>query len=348
VKEINGKRSGKSALEIDDVLPIDTDLNSVIRENFEFLKEQMVIDACDVRFIREDGKDWVKKRTGKTIQEIAKSDESIRFRLESFIGEELNVDGWHFQSDDLDFPNPTREWISVKTGIPVKRLENLDKPQKFYPGGGRTGGLAFTVEELVAIARATHTSIQFLLTPSASRIASGRTFGYQSSVGKVLHASTASRWILWLYSLRPLPEQSTFLFERNGSYLAGELEARTKTAKPFRDDVIKGLARSRYGAFSMFSSVENYDPLDKNLAEVKISTPLKSKPTKAEQELWEVKNTFGIFVELRKLMRDETLKSNEKLTTSRWRSGVAKLINHVVRLGRLLRLPNGSCIHLCI
>ena len=99
MKEINGKRSGKSALEIDDVLPIDTDLNSVIRENFEFLKEQMVIDACDVRFIREDGKDWVKKRTGKTIQEIAKSDESIRFRLESFragtkVGEGSDVPSW--------------------------------------------------------------------------------------------------------------------------------------------------------------------------------------------------------------------------------------------------------------
>ena len=339
VKEVGRKKTGRSALEIDDLIDVDRDLNAVIRENFEFLKEQMVIDACDVRFIREDGKDWVKKRTGKTIQEIAKSDESIRFRLENFIGEELNVDGWHFQSDDLDFPNPTREWISAKTGIPVKRLENLDKPQKFYPGGGRTGGLAFTVEELVAIARATHTSIQFLLTPSASRIASGRPSSYQSSLGKVLHASTASKWILWLYSLRPLPEQSAFLFERNGSYLAGELEARTKTAKPFRDDVIKGLARSRYGAFSMFSSIENYDPLDKNLAEVKISTPLKSVPTKAEQELWEVKNTFGIFVELRKLMRDETLKSSEKLTASRWRTGSAKLLNHLVRLGRLLRLP---------
>jgi hypothetical protein len=339
VKEVGRKKTGRSALEIDDLIDVDRDLNAVIRENFEFLKEQMVIDACDVRFIREDGKDWVKKRTGKTIQEIAKTDESIRFRLENFIGEELNVDGWHFQSDDLDFPNPTREWISAKTGIPVKRLENLDKPQKFYPGGGRTGGLAFTVEELVAIARATHTSIQFLLTPSASRIASGRPSSYQSSLGKVLHASTASKWILWLYSLRPLPEQSAFLFERNGSYLAGELEARTKTAKPFRDDVIKGLARSRYGAFSMFSSIENYDPLDKNLTEVKISTPLKSVPTKAEQELWQVKNTFGIFVELRKLMRDETLKSSEKLTASRWRTGSAKLLNHLVRLGRLLRLP---------
>ncbi len=55
VKEVRSKKSGRSALEIDDVVSIDTDLNSVIRENFEFLKEQMVLDACDVRFIQEDG-----------------------------------------------------------------------------------------------------------------------------------------------------------------------------------------------------------------------------------------------------------------------------------------------------
>ena len=328
MKEVRGRKAEKSAL--------DTDLNSIIRENFEFLKEQMVIDACDVRFIKEDGKDWIEKRKGKTIQEIAKSDLSIRLRLENFLGEEMGVEGWHFQSDDLDFPNPTRQWISDKTGIQVKRLENLDKPQKIYPGGGRSGGLAFTVEELVAIARATHTSIQFLLTPSATRIVSCKSSGFKLSLGKVSSTNTASRWILWLYSLRPLPEQSAFLFERNSSYLAGELEARTKTARPFREDVIKGIARSRYGVFSMFESVENYDPLEKRLV-AKISPPSSSRGSKLEQELWEIKNTFGLFVELRKLLRDETLNSNEKLTISRWRTGTIKLQNHVVRLGLLIR-----------
>ncbi len=337
VKEVRSKKSGRSALEIDDVVSIDTDINSVIRENFEFLKEQMVLDACDVRFIQEDGPEWVKKRTGKTIQEIAQADSEIRFRLEKFLGEELGVEGWHFQSKDLAFPSPTREWIAEKTGISVKRQENLDKPAKFYPSGGKTGGAAFTVEELIAIARATHTSIQFLLTPSAARIKSGKPSSYQSGVGKVYSSTSSSRWILWLYSLRPLREQNPFLFERNGSYIAGELEPRTKTAKPFREDVIKGLARSRFGVFSMFESVENYDPLDKNLAEVKITTPFKSKPTKRDQELWEVRNTLGIFVELRKLFRDETLKSNEKVAAARWRTGASKAINHAVRLGRLIK-----------
>lgn len=297
----------------------------------------MVIDACDVRFIQEDGEEWIKKRTGKTIQEIAQSDPVIQFRLEKFLGDELGVEGWHFQTKDLAFPNPTREWIAERTGISVKRQENLDRPAKFYPSGGKTGGAAFTVEELVAIARATHTSIQFLLTPSASRIASGKPTSFQSAIGKVYSSGPASRWILWLYSLRPLREQSAFLFERNCSYLAGEMEPRTKTARPFRDDVIKGLARGRYGAFSMFDAVENYDSLDKKVGEVKITTPFTSTPTKREQELWEVRNTLGLFVELRKLFRSETLNSKDVVVAARWRTGVKKLLNHVIRLGRLLR-----------
>lgn len=337
MKEVRGKKAGRSALQLDDVVSTDIDLNAVIRENFEFLKEQMVIDACDVRFIQEDGEEWIKKRTGKTIQEIAKSDPVIRFRLEKFLGDELGVEGWHFQTKDLAFPNPTREWIAERTGISVKRQENLDRPAKFYPSGGKTGGAAFTVEELVAIARATHTSIQFLLTPSASRIASGKPTSFQSAIGKVYSSGPASRWILWLYSLRPLREQSAFLFERNCSYLAGEMEPRTKTARPFRDDVIKGLARGRYGAFSMFDAVENYDSLDKKVGEVKITTPFTSTPTKREQELWEVRNTLGLFVELRKLFRSETLNSKDFVLAARWRTGVKKLLNHAIRLGRLLR-----------
>lgn len=337
MKEVRGKKAGRSALQLDDVVSIDLDLNAVIRENFEFLKEQMVIDACDVRFIQEDGEEWIKKRTGKTIQEIAKSDPVIQFRLEKFLGDELGVEGWHFQTRDLAFPNPTREWIAERTGISVKRQENLDRPAKFYPSGGKTGGAAFTVEELVAIARATHTSIQFLLTPSASRVASGKPTSFQSAIGKVYSSGPASRWVLWLYSLRPLREQNAFLFERNCSYLAGEMEPRTKTARPFRDDVIKGLARGRYGAFSMFDSVENYDSLDKKMAEVKITMPFTNTPTKREQEQWEIRNTLGLFVELRKLFRSETLNSKDVVVAARWRTGVKKLLNHVIRLGRLLR-----------
>lgn len=299
----------------------------------------MVIDECDARFIEEDGPDWIKKRTGKSIQEIAKSDEQIKFRLEKFIGELIEVEGWHFQSKDIEFPKPTREWIASRTGITVKRQENLDIPAKSYKSGGKTGGAAFTVQELVAIARATNTSIQYLLTPSAAQILAAKGTAYQSSIGKVSTSVAPSRWMLWIYSLKPLPEQNPYLFERNGSYISGKLEPRTKTAKPFRDDVIKGLARGRYSAFSMFNSVENYEPLEKKLLEVKISTPFGAKIPNKDRELWMVKNLLGAFVEARKLLREETLISSEKQLVSRWRTGGTKLLNHLVRLGRLLRLP---------
>lgn len=339
MKEVGRKKAGRSALEIDDLVDLDRDLNAVIRENFEFLKEQMVIDECDARFVEEDGPDWIKKRTGKSIQELAKSDSEIRFRLEKFVSEIVGVEGWHFQTKDIEFPKPTRKWIAERTGITVKRQENLDKPAKSYASGGRTGGAAFTVDELVAIARATHTSIQYLLTPPARKIMAAKGTSYQSSIGKVFTPTAPSQWILWIYSLRPLPEQNPFLFERNGSYLSGRLEPRTKTAKPFRDDVIKGLARGRYGELSMIASVENYDPLDKKLAEVKISTNFPSKPIVQQRELWVVRNLLGTFVEARKLLREETLRSTEKQLVSRWRTGSAKLLNHLVRLGRLLRVP---------
>lgn len=38
MKEVGRKKSGKSALEIDDLIDVNRDLNAVIRENFEFLK----------------------------------------------------------------------------------------------------------------------------------------------------------------------------------------------------------------------------------------------------------------------------------------------------------------------
>lgn len=298
------------------------DINEVIRKNFKFLQEQMVYDTCETRLRKEYGENWPVERTGKTLQEIAKDDGEFKLKLESIIGEIQGVDGWHFQTSDFEFPTPSAPWISKKTGFKKSTIEGLNKNKRFL------------VEELIAIAEVFNTSIQSLLMPSVEVLEMNTQISFSTGPGGKKLETETGRWFLWLHNLKSLPSQQNYLFERHNSYIGLQATRGHGNADVPTDDLLRQLSKSRYGTFSEFEKIENYRRIPSG-QKVDIGEPHSASSERIQ--LWTIRNTLGLFVELRKLLREETVRGPIAKLGTRHTNGQSKIRNHITRLVRILR-----------
>jgi len=84
------------------------DINDLIRQNFNFLQEQMVYDACETKLRKEYGDNWPEEAGRKTLQQMAKENAHFMLKLEKVISEIEGVPGWHFRLKTWSFRDRLR------------------------------------------------------------------------------------------------------------------------------------------------------------------------------------------------------------------------------------------------
>ena len=192
-----------------------TDLSALVRANVEGLLRQMthdhVIPTIDPKHLERSSKfvPWHK------LVSITANDPNLRQKLESLIQEITEDDQWHIQGPDSGYPPASLKSLSERSGIPLRRLTEVMYPEKSTESLGNQ----LTLTEALYLCAATNISIQQLLTPPWWAI-SKLPYADLTEVEFLRTGSSipTDRWISWLYSLEPLPEQDEFLFERNMSH----------------------------------------------------------------------------------------------------------------------------------
>ena len=316
-------------------------INTVIRENFAFLKRQMTHDRIMQRLIAEDGPEaWDEKVKRFSLAEMAKQDSKFKSRLEVIIADIVEVKGWNFQTEDFNFPEPTRAAISKKTGIPVKRLEQIDSEEQFY-ASGNGGGQPMKVTELIEIANAMNVTIAYMLSPSGESLGEKATVRYDEISGVSKHSTRISTWILWLHNLAPLDEQNPKLFERNLSYPHESTIERARNAAIPVDEVIGEFNRTQKGDQSLYDQINNFEPLAPEEI-VEPCSPLVAK-TRSESDIERniIRRNTWLFIELRKVLNQYNRSGSTTKVDQIFTTGMQKVKNQCAWMMRFLRHRDG-------
>lgn len=342
VEEINARAEGIRIYPKREVLvDNEDDINAVIRENFAFLKRQMTHDRIIQRLIAEDGQGaWDERMDRFSLVEMAKQDSKLKFRLEEIIADFVGVKGWHFQTEDFNFPEPTRGVISASTGISVKRLEQIDSTKQVYESD-QAGTLPMKVPELIAIANAMNVTIAYLLSPSGESLEEVATVRYPEISRVSRHSTPVSSWVMWLHNLVPLDEQNPKFFERNLSYPPATTNERVRNAAIPADEVVKEIKRTQKGAQSLYDQVNNFEPLVPNDI-VEPSLPLDAKERNASDiERNIVRRNTWLFIELRKVLSKSNRFGGVAKVDQIFLVGMQKVKNQCAWIMRFLRHRDG-------
>lgn len=331
------KNAGKSEGELVNLPTLEeSDIDATIRANVIYLREQFVLDAAEARLEAELGSEWMSKVfKDSSPQKLLDEVERFRFHLEQIASEVTGIEGWHFQKAKIEeLPRPTTKWLSSKTGLSASKLEALLREKG---PSGSFGGVPFKVSDLIKIANALNTTIQFLMTPQLTSILVDSPVSYYKGNRRFVTKTSISQWHLWLHALAPLPEQNFYLFEKHGSHFAGYRDKeRGKNAKPTKDAPALSAADIQFGPLSAYSRLNDYKSLraaDKN----DVATPIKRGLTHAAAEQEILAANLGLFVELRKLTRKTNLALPEKDLAKIFESGFGKAKSLMVQIVRNLK-----------
>lgn len=309
-------------------------IDSTIRANVNYLLDQLVLDIAQAKLEAELGSEWLSKvLVGASPQKWLDEVERFRFSLEQAAAEVSEVQGWHFQNGKIEeLPRPTVSWLSKHTGLSKGQINQLLYKKNI---DGTFGGKAFKVSELIVLANALNTTVQFLLTPQLTSILRDLPVSYYRGSRKRVAKTSISQWHLWLHSLAPLPEQNFYLFEKHSSHFAGySEEKKSRNAKAGIHPTAMSAADIEIGPLSAFKRINDYLPLgEKDMIEP--TSPIPSGTTHLMAE-WEIlKANLGLFAEIRKLLRSTNLERPKTQLGKIFDSGALKIKS---QLGQIMRL----------
>ncbi len=311
-------------------------IDATIRANVNYLLDQLVLDIAQSKLEKEFGSEWLSKAlVGSSPQKWLEEVERFRFSLEQAAAEVSEVQGWHFQKGKIEeLPRPTASWLSKRSGLSAGQISQLLYKKN---EDGTFGGKAFKVSELIVLANALNTTVQFLLTPQLTSILRDLPVGYYRGSRKRAVKSSISQWHLWLHSLAPLPEQNFYLFEKHSSHFAGySEEKKSRNAKVGIHPTAMSAADIELGPLSAFKRINDYLPLGKkDLIEPTSTIPTGTTHKSAELEI--LKANLGLFVEIRKLLRSTNLQRPQGQLGRIFDSGSVKIKAQVGQLMRLLK-----------
>jgi len=316
-----------------------TNLPALVRSNIEGLLRQMTHDHVVPQLDPGKLKRYKKPIGLHKLVTLTEGHPEKRARLESLIQEITGQPGWHVQGPDSVYPPASLAALSERSGIPRRRLT-----QVLYPESAKdTLGNQLTLGEALALSAATNIAIQQLLTPPWWAI-SELEF---SDLAEVDYLPTFSsvptdRWVSWLYSLEPLPQQDEGLFERNMSHpppLGPRIDDDGRRVNKNRDaDIYDVNELDEQGLFSEMSWRAQLNRL--NLFEVAKPSEVSSAnpdPLRYERHLSAMYWISGFLVQLRRLLRMARGRGTSKRLDVFWEvtvNNVAHLVGRVVRLRR--------------
>lgn len=312
------------------------DIDSTIRANVNYLLDQLVLDIAQAKLEEEYGIDWMSKTlVGSSPQKWLDEVDKFRFHLEQAASEVSEVEGWHFQKGKLEeLPRPTASWLSKRSGLSKGQISQLLYSQN---QDGTFGGKAFKVSELIVLANALNTTLQFLLTPKLTSILRDLPVSYHQGSRKRAVRAPISQWHLWLHALAPLPEQNFYLFEKHASHFAGySEEKKSRNAKAGIHPTAMSAADIEIGPLTAYKRIENYLPLSKkDMIEPTSPIPIGTSHKQAELEI--LKANLGLFVEIRKLLRSTNLERPKGQLEKIFDSGTSKVKAQIGQIMRLLK-----------
>lgn len=309
-------------------------IDSTIRANVNYLLDQLVLDIAQSKLEKEFGSEWLSKAlVGASPQKWLDEVERFRFSLEQAAAEVSEVQGWHFQKGKIEeLPRPTASWLSKHSGLSAGQINQLLYKKN---EDGTFGGKAFKVSELIVLANALNTTVQFLLTPQLTSILRDSPVSYYQGSRKRAVKTSISQWHLWLHSLAPLPEQNFYLFEKHSSHFAGySEEKKSRNAKVGIHPTAMSAADIEIGPLSAFKRMNDYLPLGKKDM-IEPTSPVPTGTTHKLAELEILKANLGLFVEIRKLFRSTNLERPKNQLGKIFDSGALKI---KAQLGQIMRL----------
>ena len=320
-------------------LETQTNLNALVRSNVEAVRRQMTHDHVVPKLEPTLLKRYKKPVPLHKLVSLTANQPKQRAQLESLVEEITGIDDWHVQGHEIDYPAASLKALSERSGIPVRRLT-----QVLYPENSEeTLGSQFTLGEALNLCAATNIAMQQLLTPPwwATAQLDFSDLGEVDYLAKFKSVPT-DRWLSWLYSLEPLPQQDEHLFERNMSH--------PPPLGPRIDDDGSRVNRNRGVDYhdvneldegGLFSEKSWRDQLDKlSLFEVRKPSELSSAHpdvVRYERHLSAMYWISGVFVQLRRLLRVARRRETSKRLDVFWEvtvSNVAELVGRLVRLRR--------------
>lgn len=334
-KKITRKKTESSSIATLPALE-EANIDSTIRANVNYLLDQMVLDIAQAKLEAEYGSEWMSKALiGSSPQRWLDEVDKFRFHLEQAASEVSEVKGWHFQKGKIEeLPRPTASWLSKNSGLSTGQISQLLYKQN---EDGTFGGKAFKVSELIVLANALNTTLQFLLTPKLTSILRDYPVSYHQGSRRRAAKTSISQWHLWLHSLAPLPEQNFYLFEKHSSHFAGySEEKKSRNAKAGIHPTAMSAADIEIGPLSAYKRINNYLPLGKkDMIEPTSPVPDGTTHKQAESEI--LKANLGLFVEIRKLLRSTNLERPKSQLETIFDSGSSKVKAQIGQIMRLLK-----------
>ena len=330
-----GRASAKSTPSTGVLPSLEEDnIDATIRANVNYLLDQLVLDIAQSKLEKEFGSEWMSKAlVGASPQKWLDEVERFRFSLEQAAAEVSEVQGWHFQKGKLEeLPRPTASWLSKRSGLSAGQISQLLYKKN---EDGTFGGKAFKVSELIILANALNSSVQFLLTPQLTSILKDIPVSYYQGSRKRAVKTSISQWHLWLHALAPLPEQNFYLFEKHSSHFAGySEEKKSRNAKVGIHPTAMSAADIELGPLSAFKRISNYLPLGKKEM-IEPTSPIPAGTTHKLAELEILKANLSLFVEIRKLLRSTNLARSKSELGKIFDSGALKI---KAQIGQVMRM----------
>ena len=316
-----------------------TNLNALVRSNVEGLLRQMTHDHVVPKLEPSMLKRYKKPVAWHTLLTLTARQPKQRARLEALVQEITGVKGWHVQGPESGYPLASLKALSERSGIPVRRLTQVLYPET----SDETLGNQLTLAEALSLCAATNTALQQLLTPpwwSISKLE-------YSDLAEVDYLPTfpstpTDRWVSWLYSLEPLPQQDEHLFERNMSHpppLGPRIDDDGRRVNGNRAvDTHDVNEFDEQGLFSEKSWRPQLNTL--NLFEVVRPSEVSSvnpDPVRQERHLSAMYWISGFLVQLRRLLRFARKRGTNKRLDVFWEVTMNNAAQLVGRLSRLRR-----------
>jgi len=330
------KSAGGSLVKLEEFFLLEeSDINVTIRENVNYLIDQLILDIVEAEMEQEHGPRWIEITRGKTPQEIFDANQNFRFKLEQLASEVTEVKGWHFQKGKIsELPRPTAKWLASRTGLTIGTLNSMLRGKN---PAGTHGGTPITVATLIKFANGLNTTIQFLLTPNMNSILRDVPVSYYNLGKKGGGKTSASQWHLFIHALAPLPSQNFYLFEKHASHLAGyRVTEDSRSVKKGFYPAASSTVDIELGPMSAYSKISDYKPLAK-AQQLSPDTPIDKAVTHKTADHQIIHATLSLFVELRKLTRRTNLERSSIDLVKIFGIGVIKIKTQVGQIMRYLK-----------
>lgn len=311
-------------------------VNSIAHQNLRYLRQKAVDEYWDEEAIAR-----VKRRALET-----KKSRGPRFKNgggTKFTKEEIEVarrelmlelmtlgpveENWSI-NPNLPHPHPpgSQSKFAERAGIDLGHFKMLEN-----------GEVAFTLDDAVKIARASHIDLATFLTPSMENLETDTYLDLQPqhpTHGPVL----MFEWLLWIHGYRPLPGQDPKKFREMNAmpkvFVENPVDARRERDFEEREKELKRAFDSILNVLDMFAVELPKGIRDIPLTPYEKTTPLYARTRKNQTAV--IKSTLRIAVRIKVLFRTDNGTQGLKLLKKRFSDSISLIRGQAVLIVKML------------